>query len=54
MSSEEHSKFERDEGYRYAKLAMTWHGWGSPVGLGLFLLLAGMTLYFLHLASLIG
>lgn len=23
--------------YRYAKLALAWHGWGSPVGLGLFL-----------------
>ncbi len=23
--------------YRYAKLALAWHGWGSPVGLGIFL-----------------
>ncbi len=27
----------RDDAWRYSKLAMAWHGWGSPVGLGLFL-----------------
>ena len=27
----------RDE-WRYAKLALAWHGWGSPIGLAAFLL----------------
>jgi len=25
------------EQWKYAEQAMRWHGWGSPVGLGLFL-----------------
>lgn len=33
---------EKQEEWRYAERAMAWHGWGSPVGLGLFVLaLAG-------------
>jgi hypothetical protein len=23
------------EGFKYAKLAMEWYGWGSPIGLGI-------------------
>jgi hypothetical protein len=30
-----------DQQARYAELSMRWHGWGSPVGLGLFLLALG-------------
>ena len=25
------------EEYKYAKLAMEWYGWGSPIGLGILL-----------------
>ena len=32
----------------------SWFSWGSPVGLGLFLISIGVTLYFIHLAGLIG
>ena len=28
----------REEEWKYAKLALTWHGWGSPVGLSVFIL----------------
>ncbi len=31
---------ERDD-WKYASKAMAWYGWGSPVGLGLFLVCAG-------------
>jgi hypothetical protein len=24
-----------DEEWRYAQTALSWHGWGSPVGLGI-------------------
>jgi hypothetical protein len=34
----------RDEAWRYSKLALAWHGWGSPVGLGLFLASLGLFL----------
>jgi len=27
----------RDEEWKYAEKAMTWYGWGSPVGLGILL-----------------
>jgi hypothetical protein len=30
--------------WRYAKIALAWHGWGSPVGLGLFLVGLGLFL----------
>jgi hypothetical protein len=29
-----------EEEWRYAEPAMRWHGWGSPVGVGLFLFFA--------------
>lgn len=35
------------------KNAMAWHGWGSPIGLGLFLVGTGIFLWFLHLANII-
>ena len=31
----------------------SWFSWGSPVGLGLFLISIGVTLYFIHLAGII-
>lgn len=37
----------------YAERAMSWSGWGSPVGLGLFVLLICASIYLLHLAGLI-
>lgn len=32
----------------------SWFSWGSPVGLGLLLVCIGITVYFLHLAGLVG
>jgi hypothetical protein len=32
------------------KLAMRWYGWGSPVGLGLFILLIGVTVAVVRMA----
>jgi hypothetical protein len=37
----------------YAEKAMSWSGWGSPIGLGLFILLICASIYLLHLAGLI-
>lgn len=39
---------------KYAKEAMSWYGWGSPVGLGLMLVAIGIFLWLLKLASIIG
>lgn len=43
---------EKDEAWRYAEKAMSWAGWGSPVGLGLFILLICASIYLLHLAGI--
>jgi len=41
---------------RYAESAMSWHGWGSPIGpslgIGALLLSACGSIYLLHLAGL--
>jgi len=45
------------DNYQYAKEAMSWHGWGSPVGLGLGFALVissvGLFLWMLRLADII-
>lgn len=44
----------RNEGdqWKYAERAMAWHGWGSPVGLGIFLVAAGALVLLLRFAVL--
>jgi len=39
--------------YNYGMESLRWHGWGSPVGLGLELVSIGLFLWLLHLAGLI-
>jgi hypothetical protein len=34
----------KEAGARYAELQQRWHGWGSPVGLGICLLCVGLAL----------
>jgi hypothetical protein len=42
------------EAWIYAEKTLTWHGWGSPVGLGLFIVAIGAFVALLHVAGLIG
>jgi hypothetical protein len=44
MTSAENAqaRSEADE-WKYAEKALTWYGWGSPVGLGLFLVALAAT-----------
>jgi hypothetical protein len=49
MSDSQRSK---DEEWRYAEKAMTWYGWGSPIGLGVFIIAIGVFILLLHLARL--
>ncbi|HVS79551.1 MAG TPA: hypothetical protein VHF05_01100 [Candidatus Paceibacterota bacterium] len=52
---DEHAQYWRDkDGIKFGLASMRWHGWGSPVGLGLFLLSIGGFLLLLHFAGLIG
>ena len=39
MAKEEQSEIDEEIGRQAAKAAMKWYGWGSPIGLGIFLLM---------------
>jgi hypothetical protein len=41
------------EEWRYAEKALTWSGWGSPVGLSIFLVAIGLFLLLIHYAGII-
>jgi hypothetical protein len=41
------------EAWRYANKAMTWYGWGSPVGVGLFIISIGAFLVLVHYAGVL-
>jgi hypothetical protein len=43
---------QESEQWKYAERAMAWHGWGSPVGLGVFLVAAGAFALLLRAAIL--
>jgi hypothetical protein len=45
------ARSEKEE-WKYAEKAMTWSGWGSPVGAGLFLVGFGAFLLLLRIAVL--
>jgi hypothetical protein len=34
---QQRTPLSNEEEYKYAKLAMEWYGWGSPIGLGILL-----------------
>jgi hypothetical protein len=42
------------EAWKYAEKTLTWHGWGSPVGLGLFIVAIGAFVALLHVAGVVG
>jgi hypothetical protein len=41
------------EAWKYAQKAMTWYGWGSPVGAGLFIAAIRAFVALLHVAGVI-
>jgi hypothetical protein len=50
MSSEQHTEVDA---WKYAQKTMSWYGWGSPVGLGLFVLSIGGFVLLLHQAGIL-
>lgn len=42
LSQEDTMSELSDQEMRFAELSQRWHGWGSPVGLGLFVLCAAL------------
>ncbi len=52
---DEHTQwYDPKDGIKFGLATMKWYGWGSPVGLGLFLLALAGVVYLLHLAGLVG
>ena len=45
-----HTPLTRDEEWRYAETALRWHGWGSPVGMGIGLVCLGIAALLIRLA----
>jgi hypothetical protein len=41
------------EAWKYAEKAMTWYGWGSPVGIGMLIVSVGAFVLMLHYAGVI-
>jgi len=42
-----------EEAWKYAQKAMSWYGWGSPVGLGLLIVAIGAFVALLHVVGVI-
>ena len=43
---------DEDREWKYAKAALAWHGWGSPIGLGVFIVCLAATAALVRLAVL--
>ena len=41
------------EEWKYAEKTLTWSGWGSPVGLSIFIVAVGAFLFLIHQAGII-
>jgi len=48
----ERTPLTRDEEWRYAEPTFRWHGWASPVGLGLGLVFVGLAAVLIRFAIL--
>jgi hypothetical protein len=55
MSTIQQTGAQRSEAeeWKYAEKALTWSGWGSPVGLGIFIVAIGVFLLLIHHAGII-
>lgn len=45
-----HPPLTKEEEWRYAKEALTWYGWGSPIGLGFGFLCFGIAAILIRFA----
>lgn len=45
-----HAPLTREEEWRYAREALTWYGWGSPVGLGFGIVCLGLAAILFRIA----
>ena len=52
ISSDIHPQSEA-EAWKYSEKAMSWYGWGSPVGISVFLVAIGTFLLLIHEAGIL-
>jgi hypothetical protein len=50
MSMTDRKQLSPEEQWRYAEPSLRWHGWGSPVGLGIVLVSLGLAALLVRLA----
>jgi hypothetical protein len=50
MAAQSTTGRNEEQEWRYAATAMAWHGWGSPIGAGIFLVCLAGTLALLRYA----
>ena len=48
MSTPEHGPHSEADAWKYAEKTLTWYGWGSPVGLSIFLVAVALLLLAIH------
>jgi hypothetical protein len=53
MTTSDKSPLSDADTWKYAEKALTWYGWGSPVGLGIFLVSLALVLLLIHQAGLL-
>jgi hypothetical protein len=52
-TTQEHGPHSEAEAWKYAEKALTWYGWGSPVGISIFLVSIAVLLLAIHQAGLL-
>jgi hypothetical protein len=50
MSAHPNPLRSEEEEWKYAATAMAWHGWGSPIGVGIFLVASATAAALVRLA----
>lgn len=53
MSTIDKNAYSEADAWKYAEKALTWYGWGSPVGLGIFLVSLALVLLLVHQAGVL-
>jgi hypothetical protein len=48
MSTTDKNPYGEAEAWKYAEKALTWYGWGSPVGISIFLVSIALLLLAIH------
>jgi hypothetical protein len=52
-ASAKHESTNDAETWKYAEKSLNWYGWGSPIGLSVFLVSLGLVLFLIHEAGLL-